>query len=139
MAIEKDTREMANIAITVEIPGLDPCAIQEFSWMDLFRVRELARGMGLDSINIDPVPADAASHEVERVALDNMIRMIATATVAIQRTMPAVTFDMVADLFRPRDDQMMDILTRVVSITSDGTEPSPVAETSGNGLPGQEE
>ena len=68
-----------------------------------------------------------------------MIRMIATATVAIQRTMPAVTFDMVADLFRPRDDQMMDILTRVVSITSDGTEPSPVAETSGNGLPGQEE
>ncbi|MCP5059559.1 MAG: hypothetical protein GY937_22880 [bacterium] len=135
MAIHDDGREMQNAAITLEIPGLGVCDIREFTWNDILKTRRIVEAQGVDGVSIEMADGD----EVERATLDNMVRMFATATVAIQRTLPATTFETVADLFRPRDEEAMSLLTRVIAITATGREPSPTAEEAGNYPPGQGE
>jgi len=135
MAMHDDGQEMANSAITLEIPTLGPCEFREMSWGDLFKVRRMVQAEGVDTVEISDVADDAV--DVETPAIDNLIRMIATATVAVQKTVPAATFESVADLFRPRDTEMMGLLTRIITITATGRDAPVVAEESGNGQPGQ--
>jgi hypothetical protein len=133
MTLADTARTLRNSAITIEIPGLGPCEIREFSWAETFKVLDILGTMGITDPDVDWA---AMGGEDTPGAMDNMRRMFATATVAIQGTHPEATFDQVARLFIPSDPADDLLLSRIYAITSTGkdttTADEPSQEEAGN-------
>lgn len=139
MASMADTgREMRNAAITVEVPGLGPCDFREFSWAENFKVWDILAEMGITDPDVDWEAF--VSGDDPKANQNNMRRMFATATVAIQMTHPEATFEQVAALFKPFDAEDDRLLSRIYGITATGkdvteddADAQPAAGGNGNG------